>query len=313
VARRLPLLAVLCAGAALALGACGLGPGPAERGGAELRVTRDFGQELLYAARRERVAEGDTAMRLLQSQRRVETRYGGGFVQSIDGLGGRGPTGNEDWFYFVNGLEGRVGAVERQLHPGDIVQWDFRRWDGAMSVPAIVGAFPEPMRSGVEGKRLPVRLECAEEGSRACELARTGLTAAGVNASLASFGETGGGEVLRVLVGPWPRLRHGAAAAKLAEGPRASGVFARFAAGGTRLELLDPGGHPATTARTGTGLVAATVAAEGQQVWFVTGLDAPAVERAAGALDRGKLRDRYAVAVQPDRVVTLPVRREEGR
>ena len=82
--------ASLAVALALSLAGCGLGAGDERGGGAELRVTRDFGQELLASAERERVSEGDTVMRLLQSEADVDTEYGGGFVQSIDGLSGEG-------------------------------------------------------------------------------------------------------------------------------------------------------------------------------------------------------------------------------
>jgi hypothetical protein len=305
-----PLLATMSAAGALALGACGVGPGEPPSRGVELRVTRDFGQDLLHTAHRDRVRPGDTIIRLLQSERRVETGAAGGSVQSIGGLRGRGASGRRAWFYFVNGLEGDVAAAQRRLYPGDVVQWDYRRGAGAMSVPAIVGAFPEPFRSGVEGKRLPVRLECVEERSRACREVHGRLAGAGVNASLASFGEPGGAGVLRVVVGPWSRVRRGAAAAKLEQGPRASGVFVRFAGAGTRFDLLDAGGRRVRTAQPGTGLVAAT---GDQRVWFVTGLDAAGVERAAAALDRTKLRDRYAVAVQLEGIVALPLIEKRAR
>ena len=79
--------------AAATLGACGLGPGQERPGGVELRVTRDFGRERLHVATRDRVREGDTVMRLLRSERRVETAYGDGFVQAIDGVKGGGGAG----------------------------------------------------------------------------------------------------------------------------------------------------------------------------------------------------------------------------
>ena len=311
-AGRRPLLAAVAAGAALMLGACGLGPGEPRAGAVELHVTRDFGQRLIGEARRDRIAPRETVMGLLQSERQVRTAYGGGFVESIDGLAGRGAGGRDDWFYFVNGLEGATGAADRRLQPGDVVQWDYRRWEGAMSVPAIVGAFPEPLRSGVGGQRLPVRLECGSERSRACVEARRRLGAVGVNAPLAALGDPGGGEVIRVIVAPWSQARQGAAAAKVAEGPRASGVFARFSESG-RLELLDAAARPARTAPAGTGLVAATVVEGGQRVWLVTGNDEAGTERAAAALERAKLRDRYAVAAEPGGVVALPVDAGEER
>ena len=45
-------------------------------------------------------------MRLLQRKFEVETRYGGGFVQEIDGVGGGREAGRPvDWFFYVNGIE----------------------------------------------------------------------------------------------------------------------------------------------------------------------------------------------------------------
>ena len=163
-------LALLSAVAALA--GCGFGAGEEREGGATLRVTRDFGHELLATASEDRVREDQTVMRFLESQRDVETRYGGKFVQSIDGLAGSGPVGREDWFYFVNGIEANVGAADFELSPHDVVQWDHRDWRAAMHIPAIVGAFPEPFLHGYRGKRLPVRVECEDEESAACTRAK---------------------------------------------------------------------------------------------------------------------------------------------
>ena len=194
--RRLsPILACV-----LALAGCGLGAGEERQGGAELRITRDFGHERLGVERIARVRDGQTVMRALQSGRRVETRYGGRFVHSIDGLSGQGARGARDWFYFVNGIEAAVGATDRPLAVGDVVQWDYRRWQATMRVPAIVGAYPEPFRSGAEGKRIPTRLECEDDRAPACARVRRRLTDLGVPVSSAQLGSAAGEGVLRVVV-----------------------------------------------------------------------------------------------------------------
>ena len=94
--------------------------------------------------RLDKVHEGDTVMRMLRSKFDVTTRFGGRFVQSIDGLAGQGAGGQVDWFFFVNGVEADKGAAEWHVSPGDRIQWDRRDWGAAMRVPAIVGAYPAP-------------------------------------------------------------------------------------------------------------------------------------------------------------------------
>ena len=292
---------------------CGLGPGKPSSSEAELRVTRDFGQERVRATARRNPRDGDTVLRFLQSTGKVETAYGGGFVQSIDGIAGEGSGGRSDWFYFVNGLEGGSGAAERRIAPGDVVQWDFRRWGAAMSIPAIVGAYPEPLLNGIEGKRLPVRVECADDDGRACREVQRRLRGDGVVASVGPFGEPGGEGVLRLVVAPWSLARRVRAASPLERGPEGSGVFARFAQGGRRLELLDSSGRTARVAPPGSGLVAAA-ALEGQQrVWLVTGADEAGVERAAAAMNRATLSDRFAVAALPSGPEALPLAEDRPR
>lgn len=304
--RRLAALVALAA----ALAGCGLGAGEDQGGGAELRVTRDFGQRELASATRDSVKEGDTVMRFLQSERKVSLRYGGGFVQTIDGLSGEGATGQRDWFYFVNGQEADRGAAERRLHAGDVVQWDYRDWSATMAVPAIVGAFPEPFAHGIEGKRLPVRVECPSDADELCRAARDRLADYDVQASSASIGQSERGQVARLFVGQWSDLRDGVRVLRsLEQGPETSGVFARFRDDGARLELLDAKGRVSRTAGPGTGLIAATRIGEEKGISFVvTGTDAAGVEAATRALDERTLRNAFAVAVSEDRQVTrLPV------
>ena len=179
-----------------------------------------------------------------------------------------------------------------------------------MSVPAIVGAFPEPLVHGIEGKKLPVRVECPDNAAQLCRTARDKLADSGVQASSASVGQSERGQVLRVFVGQWSDLRDGARILRTVEqGPKASGVFARFRDNGDRLELLDASGGVARTAGPGTGLVAALKVGEDEGISFiVTGTDAGGVDAAIGALDQPTLRDAFAVAVTGDGGVTkLPV------
>jgi len=300
--------AMLLLVAALALAGCGPGAGKKLPGGAQLDVTRDFGQSQLYSTSVPTLRQDETVMRLLESRRSVKTSYGGKFVDAIDGLASKKSSGHSDWFYFVNGIEASVGAADHTLSPGDVVQWDYRRWDASMRIPAIVGAYPEPFVRGSGGKRFPVRVECSAPSSPACQTVQKRLSDAGAVTSSGVVGGSAGPKTLRVVVAPWSSLRSlGGAVGSLARGPSASGVFARFSGDGTTLTLLDQLGHPARVAPPGTGLVAATASEGSQPVWLVTGLGEAAVERAAGALDPGTLHNKFAVAVMPNGRLPLPV------
>ena len=141
-------LALLLAAACLLAG-CGEEAGG--DGSARLWVTRDRGSEVVLSTT---VPSGISALEALRRKADVETRYGGRFVQSIDGIEGD-IADQRDWFYFVNGYEADISAADYELHDGDVLWWDQRSWEGQLREPVVVGAFPEPFLHGWDGKRRP--------------------------------------------------------------------------------------------------------------------------------------------------------------
>jgi hypothetical protein len=250
----------------------------------------------------------ETAMRLLERQFRVTTRYGGGFVQSIDGLaGGREGGRPVDWFIYVNGVESQVGAADVTLHDGDTVWWDRHDWGATPDVHAVVGAFPEPFAHGAGGKRYPVVLECAGDVEAACTAVSERLGAVGVVAGRQALGTGVGQDTLRVFVGRWNELRRDPALAQIDRGTAVGGVYARFSADGRQLDLLDPRAQAVRTLGAGAGLVAATRFEQQAPTWAVTGTDVAGVRAAAAALDARSLARRFAVALDGSRAIGLPV------
>jgi hypothetical protein len=303
--KRLSLLCLL-----VALAGCGFGAGEKTGGTVTVTVSQDFGERRLAPTRSAQATQGETVMRLLQSSFDVTTRYGGNFVQEIDGVsGGRSEGRRVDWFYYVNGIEASNGAGERKLYPGDRVWWDHHDWEGAMRVPAVVGSFPEPFRSGQDGKKLPIRLVCMGQESRSCDEVEKRMSDAGVRNIARSNLESSPGEVLRILVGKWSEVRKDIAARQLEEGPAVSGVFAKPAASGASIELLDPDGKAERSLGPGSGLVAATAYQEDHPTWMVTGTDDVGVAAAAAALNEDQLRFHFALAIDAGRGVALPLDR----
>jgi Domain of unknown function (DUF4430) len=301
----------LVLGVAAAASGCGLGAGK-KPSGTKLTITRDFGAKQLRELDAPKVGGNETVMRLLQRNAKVSTRYGGGFVQSIDGLaGGRSGGRPIDWFYYVNGVEASRGAASTGLRVGDRVWWDRHDWSAAMRVPAVVGSFPEPFVHGIDGRRLPVRVECATPGSDPCKQVSKRLASYDVPVAIGGLLTAHVEETLRILVGPWTAIGQDHAVDGLESGPGESGVYARVAKDGRSIAALDANGRTARTFGAGTGLVAATAIADERPTWVVTGTDEAGVASAARAFEEGTLSNRFALAVSDDLPVSLPVGKGE--
>ena len=193
-------------GAALLLAGCGVGQ-TGHQAPVEVTITRDLGA---VTVRQAQVKSGVTVGALLRGQ----------------------PSGQR----WVNGVAAGNRAT---VHGGDRVWADI----GAASArtPAVVGSFPEPFLHGIDGKRLPVRVECADARGPACQQVGNRLAGYQIPAARGGLQTARAPETLRVLVGPWTALRLDPAANALEHGPGASGVYARMAPDGRTIAVLDRG------------------------------------------------------------------------
>jgi hypothetical protein len=297
------LAVVLVLGAVLA--GCGLGAGRTP-GAVQLEVTSDFGARVLPRAVALKLSGQETAMSLLMRNYTVATRFGGGFVQSIDGLAGGQQGGHPvDWFYYENGVQAPLGAAATNVHRGDRIWWDRHDWSQTDDVPAVVGSFPAPFLDGFEGKRYPLRVECTQASGAACTAVRARLRALGLSTALAAIGG-GAPQTLRVLVGPWSQIGASLGAQSLEQGPRASGVYALFSSGGLTLTPLDQDGVRLAPLGAGTGLIAATRRAQDAPIWVITGTDSVGVALAARSFNASALHDRFALVLTPAGAIPLP-------
>jgi hypothetical protein len=302
---RIPGLAAAAIASVVAMAGCGLGAGSGT-GGVSLTVTRDFGQRQLGVVSQAHVPGSETVMRMLERTFHVATRYGGGFVESINGHSGNND--RTDWFYYVNGAQAHLGAATTAVHRGDHIWFDLHDWHATDSIPAVVGSFPEPFTTGVGGKRLPTTVECGADVQAACQRVAATLSHAGVPAASQLLGTGSGPDTLGVVVGTWHDIQAEVAASYIEHGPGASGIYARFAGrGGQSLQLLNPAGQVAQTLGAGAGLVAATADSSSVPTWLITGTDAAGVSAAARALNAPTLHDHFAVAVEGARDIPVPV------
>jgi hypothetical protein len=289
---------------AVALAGCGLGPGSGTSD-VTLTVTRDFGTRPVAQVGAARVPGSETVMRMLERHFRVRTRYGGGFVEAIDGLSGT--PSHLDWFYYVNGIEAPKGAATTAVNRGDRIWWDLHDWSLTQTIPAVVGSFPEPFVHGVGGRRLPTTLECAADVGSACQRVSNELTAEGVPVATQEIGTGSGTDSLGVIVGTWRDVRDELVAGMLEQGPAASGVYARFAGSTPVLALLNPRGQVVRRLGAGAGLIAATAQASAEPTWLITGTDPAGVAAAASALTPAALHDHFALAVTATSRLPVPL------
>jgi Domain of unknown function (DUF4430) len=297
---------------AIVLAGCGLGPGPGPAG-VELTVTRNFGTRVVGTWSAPQVRGQESVLWLLKRDATVTVGHGGGLVESIDGLPGGQEAGEPvAWFYYVNGVQAPKGPARTTVHPGDHIWWDRHDSSQSDTVSAVVGSYPEPFLNGIEGERLPVRVECAVLSSKPCRTVTTRLRALGVPAALAAPGPGGEPESLHILVGPWAAVRAAQGAQTIERGPRLSGVYVRFSANGGTLTVLDEQGTAVRTLAAGAGLIAATRYAGEAPVWVVTGTDVTGLELAARAFDQATLENRFAVAFTPEGTALPAPARHEG-
>ena len=302
--RRLPAVAVLVAAATLLLAGCGFGAGPGTSN-VTLTVTRSFGASNVGQVVARKVPGSETVIRMLERHFRVGTRYGGGFVESIDGLSG--DSSQHDWFYYVNGIEAAMGGAATAVHQGDRIWWDLHDWSVTDSIPAVVGSFPEPFLHGSGGRRYPVTVECAADVSMACQRVSNELHRAGVPFASQVIGGSSGSDSLALVVGTWHDLAPEVVATLIDQGPRASGVYARFTGDGSALALLNPHGEVVRSLGANAGLIAATAQGSSPPTWLVTGTDVAGVSDAAAALTPSSLRDHFALAVQGSTQFAVPL------
>jgi hypothetical protein len=297
--------------AGLLLAGCGLGPGK-ETGDASLLVTRDYGSEVLLDKPELAVNESSNAMRILDQNSDLETAYGGGFVQSVNGISGDTTGGRRfDWFFAVNGIIAERGSTQFPVAGGDKVWWDYRDWTDAMDVGAVIGSYPAPFSTGYDNRDWGVEVDCLGDRT-ACGMVTKQLEGDGV-----TLKDTG--ENMKLMVGTWDRVQDTPEGRRIIKGPATSGVFANFDAPATpapegfpqneawRLVGLDVRGDAAQDYGPEAGLVAAMRRAEDPPVWLITGGTDQAVQLAAAALNPKDLERRYAAVIHDGLVSSLPL------
>ncbi|MBJ7355448.1 MAG: DUF4430 domain-containing protein [Thermoleophilaceae bacterium] len=282
------LAALLAACAFLGAGCGGSGTaGPAT----SVTITRDFGASVIAQTEKVEATSGLTALRQLETVHKVTTGYGGRYVKSIDDTA---EDSDSSWLFFVDGIESPVGATSTRLKPKQVVQWDFHAWENVRTGGAIVGAYPLPL------KKRGVRVICVPRFIIACRVAREGLTAAGVVVNRRGPD--------KLIVGEWNSIQGLDGVPDLTLPGDTNGAYAQFTKNGRTLIPYSADGSPEKGLINSSALLAAFANPDGV-VWVATGTDEDAASSAARLLgaEKGKLRNRFAMAIDNGREHALPL------
>lgn len=305
------LAAVLVAIAtSVACAGCGFGLG-LKPGAVHLRITRDFGNRALGSLSFSKVSGSETDLglvkRLFPKVRTVPVGLGS-MSSGITSVAGHTAAGPVRWTLFVNGVHATKAAATMAVHKGDQVWLDLHDQSAAGTIHAVVGSFPEPFTSGIDGRRYPTTLECSKGFKAQCATVTRELRRDGVVASPGAPGYGSGPDTLSINIGTWHQLYGEVAVQLIRYGPGASGVYARMIDGGGRLALEDEAGRVVKTLGAGSGLIAATANSDDPApTWIVTGTDPAGVRAAVRALTPRALAGHFALAVHGHQRYPVPL------
>jgi len=283
---------------------------------ARIVVTRDFGSQLMLDEL-VMVDSDANAMDALRQVAEIETAYGGGFVNAINGVRSGyagGHTSKEDWFISINGITTNTGALDYSLHPGDTEHWDFHDWSFHQFVPALIGDFPEPFLHGYGGVVYPTIIAYQdgwEEDARrlADSLNKLGVVdVAAMNINEPTAAEKEASNL--ILLGTADCLP----VAEINQVWKRLGLYIHSQNGS--LEVFDSRGELAARYGAGTGFIQATQSLWNPKgigvcenvVWVVSGTDETGV---TGAVDtivnhHGDFKYACAVAITSGEIVRVP-------
>ncbi len=243
-----------------------------------LWVTRDFAKSQLYEGK-VTFSPGDSVMDILKKNLDVKTEYGGGFVESINGLSS-GYTGADkktrDWFYYANGIITSVGALDYKPAPGDVIWWDYHDWGRAVFTPALIGAFPEPFISGYRSQNtdtvILVAPGCEQQGNQLAERLRN-LGAQNITVQLYDEKLVKDSDKITLVVGLWDRFAGEQYWQGMQKQRKKTGLFIEFTP--EYFATLDVNGKIIEQYDRNVGAITATGSGMGDStpVWLVTGLD----------------------------------------
>lgn len=281
----------------------------------DLFVTSDYGRKKMFGKTVGLVLD-EVGMEVMFRNLDIQTAYGGGFVNSINGLesGYTFFTGSErkkyDWFYWVNGILAPVGVAEYRPVPGDVIWWDYHDWSTTMFIPAVIGSYPQPFKNGFGGKNPGTVIMYAPDYAAGAGRLKKSLEARGVSrVDVAEYDPAAikAPQKHYILLGSWQEL---AGKSDFLQDVNTKnklvGFYIKFQDG--ELKALDHKGKTISSHPLAGAVCACGSPGSICSVWLVTGTDRQGVELALDTmLNRPEaLREHFGAVITKDGVINVP-------
>ncbi|MDD3888384.1 MAG: DUF4430 domain-containing protein [Syntrophomonadaceae bacterium] len=280
-----------------------------------LIVTKDYGAQTLVE-KQVAMKKDWTVIDLLESTSKVNTKWDGSFVNSIEGLESDkgGMFGKKtDWFYFINGICADVGASGYDLEAGEVVWWDYHAWKSMGSTnSAVIGCYPEPFIHGYRGKVGPTTIMSSVDKQSLASSLQKALESKGVrsvNIEELNNNLLENRQVPTIVIGTWDELKQLSWLEKFNNAYKKTGTSVHFTDKG--VALLDYNGNAAQTIDGSAGIIVAAGSGLGDNspFWLLAGTDPEGLQQAINVLvnSSGKISKCYGAAVVSGNIIRLPL------
>lgn len=281
-----------------------------------LIVTKDFGHNKMFS-NNVGLVKDEVGMEVLFRNLDIQTAYGGGFVNTINGLESKftffsgSDRRKEDWFYWVNGILAPIGVAEYKPIDGDTIWWDYHEWATTMFIPAVIGSYPQPFKSGFGGKNPGTVVMYTENFKKDAEILKKSLLDKGVKSiDVVPYNATSieKPDKYHILIGTWKGLVKDSKRLKdMNWKNKQEGVYVEFKDG--KLNALDNTGKTIKSFNKG-GAIYATSAGMGSTVpvWLVTGNNEQGVKDALNILVNkpDSIKSYFGAVIAEENITSVP-------
>ncbi|RKD21426.1 protein of unknown function [Caminicella sporogenes DSM 14501] len=282
----------------------------------DLIVTRDYGHKTIFC-KNVGLVKDEVGMEVLFRNLDIQTAYGGGFVNAINGIESKFTfyTGKDrkkmDWFYWVNGILAPVGVAEYRPQPNDEIWWDYHDWSITMFIPAVIGSYPHPFINGFFGKNPGTVIMYTEDFKEEAEKLKQSLSDLGVKQVDTALFDP---EVIKkpkkyyILVGVWNELAKNSKVIRdINKKNKLIGVYAKFQDG--KLYGLNFKGKVISThSEAGAIFAYASSIGSTRPIWMVTGTNNKGVNMALDILinNPNAIDRHFGAIISKDGVENIP-------